>query len=269
MANVSMKRVAAGAKLLKSLIKKVDNGDGTLTASEVDRAFGVKRGRPAPQEAVVALQAVKAAVNKVKVKSDRSVEGIVGAVDDAHGEVKSANADKSASLSDAEAKKVKTTLGKELLKFSREHGDDALSEFKLAARPPEYVPTKPFRAPTSGGAKAWVEAAIKHYNGWANDNSPGYSVPRGQQNPSRWVYGLTETRGLAKEIAALAPAKARAALRELSKRIMQPDYRSQNWTPKRLYVDAKGQAVLNALAKKLNVTVSFKGDPKAPAYDYY
>jgi ribosomal protein L22 len=109
-----------------------------------------------------------------------------------------------------------------------------------------------------------VEKLVTHYNSWANDNSMHGTRPA---SITRYVLGPAETKAIAIHIAKQPTSTAKALLRELSKRINQADDRG--FDPKRIYVEPKAEKLLEAVAKKVGLTLDFKGDPKAPKFDYF
>lgn len=258
MKNVTMSQVKSGAALLKKLLAKADNGDGTLTVRELQAAVNPAKGKPVDGLTQATLVD---AVNKMKVTSERTVKGIQKAVDDVFKEIKKGDVDGSSSISPEEVKKLKTKLAKSLVEFSGTHGRKSASSFNIVPHVEDvYVPTRPFRAPKNASSAHYVDSLVQHFNSWANDNSKHGRRP---ESITRYVLGVDETKAVAKEIAKLAPAKAKAALRELAKRIAGKDGAMP------LYVDPKGQTVLNRVAKDFGVTANFKGNPRAPQFDYY
>lgn len=272
MADLKLKRVQSGASLVKKLLDKADNGDEVLTLKEVKKSYNGDGGRwgatLTPDVWTVDVKTadvLQAAVNKLKVTGDRSVESIKKGVDETLKELKAADLDKDGALSAAEQKKVKTKLGKTLLAFSEAHGERSVTWFKLKPGEELYVPTRPFRAPANATAAKWIDACVKHFNGYSNDNSKHGRRP---DSITRYVLGGTEARGVAGELEKLTPAKAKAALRALSDRINTPRPLAPE-DPVRIYLDAEGQKVLVAAAKKLGITVDLKGEQRAPKFDYY
>jgi hypothetical protein len=270
MADMKLKRVQSGAALVKKLLEKADNGDQTLTVGEVDKALGPSNPppgtRPDTWSADLATRSVlTAAVNKTKSTGDRTLDGIKKGVDAAFKEIKAADLDGDGALTVAEQKKVKTNLGKLLMGFAEAHGDKSVTWFKIKPGEEMYVPKRPFRAPANATASAWVDAAVKHFNGFSNDNSTHGRRP---DSITRYVLGTTEAKGIVSELEKLTATKARAALRALDKRINTGNpLRIED--PKRVYLDEGGQKVMGALAKKLGISVDLKGEPKAPKFDYY
>lgn len=272
MAEITMKRLQSGSTLLKKLLEKSDNGDGTLTANEVKQAAGAYGGRfgrtlPPDQWTIdpKTMEALLAAVNKKKSAGERSVTAIKKGVDEAFKEIKAANLDKNTKLSAAEEKKVKTALAKKLVAFSRAHGGKSASSFELNPRVQDvYVPSKPFRPPSTFTAGGYVKALVKHFNSYSNDNSQHGPRP---QSITRFVLSKTEVQGMVKELAKLPDAKAKSALKYLSDWIQQKPNAGQG--EPRVWVEPPGVPPLNALAKKLGISPNFVGDPAAPKFDYY
>ena len=128
-----------------------------------------------------------------------------------------------------------------------------------------YVPSRPFVAPNSGTTAEYLEKLVTHYNSWANDNSMHGTRPG---SITRYVLGPEETKAIAVHIAKQPSSTAKALLRELSKRINQAD-NDRTFITKRIYVEPKAEKLLDAVGKKFGLTLDFKGDPKAPKFDYY
>lgn len=265
MADLKLTRVRSGAALVKKLLDKADNGDATLTLSELKKAY---RGNRPPDQWTVDVKThdvLQAAVNKKKSAGERSVGGIKQGVDEALAEIKAADLDRDGQLTAAEQKKVKTPLGRSLLAFSEAHGDKSVTWFKIKAAEEVYVPSRPFRAPPNASPVHWIDAAVKHFNGYSNDNSTHGPRP---QSITRYVLGRTEASGLVAELEKLPAAKAKAALIALGKRINTPRPLTIE-EPRRIYLDDEAQKAVGAFAKRLGVKVDLKGELKAPQFDYY
>lgn len=275
MPTLSNKKVAQATSLLQKLVRKVDNGDEILTAYELHRTNKTKHIRGSyvyvPQGTTHQLDtetetALLAAINRAKSKSQRGVDEIAKGIGEAGKEAKAADRDGDGKLSDAEAKKVRSPLGKSLVAFARVHGGDSISDFKIDVAPVKvYVPKRPFVAPKNKTAPELVEALLRHFNDWGNDNHVGI----GSRESTRHVLATAEAEGITRAIAKLPETTAKAVLREFSKRIKQPDYRGNGFEPKRVYVMPKAVGLFDKLAKKLGVTASFVGNPVAPKFDFY
>lgn len=276
MSKISTQRVSNAGKLLQNLLKKVDNGDEVLTEFEIHKLNKTHyqrgsrvyvTGAPGKQQFDPATEgALIAAINKVKSRSERSLDGIISGVGEAALELKQANLDRDGYLSDDEQKKVKSKLGKSLLEFARVHGGDSVSDFKIKVPLAKvYVPKRAFAPPANATAKAMVEALVKHFNDFGNDNHVGL----GSRVATRYVLSTIETQGVAAAIAKLPAATAKATLRELSRRIKQADPSGPEFEPKRIYVQPKAVPILDKLAKSLGVRASFVGVAKAPSFNFY
>jgi hypothetical protein len=262
--------VLDAAQLLKELLTKMDNGDETLTASEAIRAMrGDVVFTPVPEEPHfdnVTFEAVRAAIDKMKAQSVRSLSGLHDGIDRAMAEITLA-ATTNSNLDYAVNKKVKTTLAKTLLNFAAAHSGHRAEEFHfMPGTDPVFVPTKPFVPKASDSPAELVESLMGHFNSYSNDNSTHGRRPA---SITRYVLGTVETTGIAKAIAALPAARARQVVAALARRIHMADDRSSGWMPRRIWVEPKAESTLDRLARDLEVSADFKGVPKAPGFDYY
>jgi hypothetical protein len=224
---------------------------------EIVKAAITFKGIPDP----LIRDALVHAVNRAKNEGHSTLEGVAKAIDDARKEIQAANSDGNTKLSVTEQKKVKTVMGRSLLGFAYLHAKDKLSDFSWT---PEkiYVPSRPFRAPYRATAGEHVQALVKHFNAFSNDNKGA-----GANNISRFVMGDVEAGGMAKEIEKLSPTFGRAVLRALEDRIQQDP--NAIGDPQRVYLSPSAQDLMDAVAKKFRVRCDFAGDPRPPQFDYY
>jgi hypothetical protein len=256
MPTVSFKKLSKAKRLSVKLVDRVDDGDQVLTITELYRATNVQLNNarnPVDQWTVdpPTLRLLEAAINKAKARGDRTLEGIKAGLDEA--------------LSELTQGKARTTLAGALTSFAQVHADSSVSSFEFRKAPGVYVPKTPFRAPPRATASAWVQAVVLHFNSYSNDNSQHGARP---ESITRYVLGEVETKAVVGEIAKLPTSRQRSILRELERRILQRD----QWgfgELRRIYVDPKGQRLLDARAKALGLSVTFAGNPKAPKFDYY
>ncbi len=265
------KTIQSAGKLLEQLVGALDNEDEVLTIAELDKIQWANDDRSSamrdhPQFDGVTYDALSAAIHKMKSAADRSVTGIQAGIREAVAELVARDANGDGKFTGTELKFQKTRLAEVLLVFSAAHGKKKLADFPFEK--PEgkiYVPTRPFRAPSGGSAGEFVDALVKHFNAFSNDNGGGYSG----SDTTRIVMGAVETNAVVKEIEKLSPTRAREVLTALSGRILQGDYRGDGWNPKRIWIQPSAVGQVEALAERLGVNKSFRGAAAAPSYDYY
>ena len=271
MPSIPIKRISSAAALVQKLVDKVDNGDATLTVAEFKRVNPgwqpQVRGQPRVYKGSLDAETdavLLAAINRAKTRGDRSTTGIKSGIQEVVDEFKKADADGDGKLSDAEQKKVKSPLGLSLAAFATLHGGDSISDFKLPAVAGVYVPKTPFVMPRGATSMGIVDALVKHFNAFSNDNR----VNDATHTPTRFVLGEVEAKGIAAEIAKMPQTTAKGVLAAFAQRIQMND--TTDFKPPRIWIDnAKGIAAFDALAKGLGVKADFQGKPGAPSYNFW
>ncbi len=254
---LSKAQVDRGAKLLTDLLAKLDNGDQVMTTTELSRAKVSYKGDESKGQLHTTLWT---AINRASNKGSRDLEGIANEIELARKEIHAGNTDGKAAISGTEQMRANSVLGEALRGFIHAHKDDKVSDFKITPEP-IYVPSRPFRAPYRASAGEWLQAAVKHFNSFSNDNKGA-----GADNISRYVMGEIEAKGIAKEVAKLSPTFGKSVMKALEERVQQ----GQGVTdPQRIYLTGEGQTPLLAVAKDLSVKVNLQGDPRPPSFDYY
>lgn len=256
-ASVTAAQVNASARLLTALLRASDNGDGLTRVVEIGKADFRYRGQPDPHT----TNALVTAVNRAKNKGDPTIDGVAAQIELARKEVVALNTDGDGTISPKEQAKPRTELATLLLAFTRQHPTAKKGDFSFT---PEkiYVPTRAFRAPAGATAGELLDALLKHFDAFSNDNKGA-----GADGVTRYVLGDIETKGFAAEIAKLTPARAKAVLAELEARVQMPT--NALGPPRRVYFTGPAQTLIDAVAKKFGVSHDFAGDPRPPSFDYY
>ncbi len=253
--DMTVAKFNAAAKVLTSLVKDLDNGDGLMRDHEIENADITYQGMV---DAVTTKTLVTAA-NRASNAGALTVDEVIAQIEKARLEVLKNNTSATTKLTTDE-QKASTTLGKQLIMFANVHQGHTRGDFDFTAEA-IYVPSRPFRAPRNGTADDFVTAVVNHFDAFSNDNK----IP-GSRTPARIVMAEVEAAAVAKEIGKLAPAFAKQVLKALEARVQLPNALSD---PPRVFFTAEAVDELKKVAKKFHVACDFEGDPRPPHFDFY